>query len=207
MSGSTLSRIRRRGALSFALLIGFSCASHAAIETQTLTATQRQLLEGTLQRELAPLIKGKRVYEGQTRDIPLKISVSADRHITLELGAEAGPHAEEELEDFHTDLFHQAMYYADEFGEGSIIDFRYGGMPISFYSTREARSLYCGYPAEPVTHPLQVKIVDADNVETGWVPYTVNCPAASAGHHAPSTNGGISLHPPYFTRSTLAPMG
>jgi N-acetylmuramoyl-L-alanine amidase-like protein len=69
--------------------------------------------------------------------------------------------------------------------------------PIRFY-------LYCGYPAEPMTHPLQVKIVDADNVETGWVPYTVNCPAASAGRHAPSSNGDVSLQAPYFT-SSIAP--
>jgi hypothetical protein len=140
MFGPTLTGTRRRAVFSFALLIGFSCASYAASEEiPPLTPAQQQLLEGTLKRELAPLIKGKRVYEGQTQDIPLTISVFADKRIILELGAEAGPHAEEELEDFHSGLFYQTLRYADEYGEGAIIKFTYGGLPFEHYSSRERR--------------------------------------------------------------------
>lgn len=36
----------------------------------------------------------------------------------------------------------------------------------------------CGSSPTPREHRMQVKIIDADNVDTGWEPYTVSCPAS-----------------------------
>jgi len=122
---------------AISLLMGYQDAVHASNDVPPLTSAQQSLLKGTLERELAPLVKGARVFEGQSKDFPLKVSVSPDRLITLELGAEAGPHAEEELEDFQTRLYNRAMFNADKLGEGSNVDFLYGGRTIEYYSKRQ----------------------------------------------------------------------
>jgi N-acetylmuramoyl-L-alanine amidase len=126
-------------AAAISLLIGFQDAVHAGNDVPPLTPAQQGLLQGTLERELSPLIKGARVFEGQSRDFPLKVSVSPDRLITLELGAEAGPHAEEEMEDFQSKLYNRAMFNADKLGEGSNVEFLYGGRSIEYYSIRPSR--------------------------------------------------------------------
>jgi len=127
-------RRRKLSAVALACFLGIGAAAYADPEIVPLTPTQQKLLQGTLERELAPLVAGIRAYEDQIQDFPLKVSVSADRRITLDLGAEAGPHAREELEDFHTSLYHQVMYHADKTGIGSTIDFRYGGKPVESFT-------------------------------------------------------------------------
>jgi hypothetical protein len=142
---------------AISLLLCYQTA-HADEVIHPLTSTQQSLLQGTLVRELAPLIKGARVYEGQSRDFPLEVTVTPDRRIILDLGAEAGPHADEELEDFQTRLYNRSMYKADKLGEGSNVDFLYGGRPIEFYSNRPPRpepkrrtraNFHPGDPAKP----------------------------------------------------------
>jgi hypothetical protein len=53
----------------------------------------------------------------------------------------------------------------------------------------------CGSSAAPREHRMQVKIIDADNVDTGWEPYTVSCPGNRDRHVRSAFNERTYLAP------------
>jgi len=113
--------------------------------------------------------KGYRLFSEDRKCEPFKLSEVVDNPVPLGNFIPVDAHYEGNPE-FEATLVTEYVQCPDDMQCWTAeLPFDKRPSPVRFF-------IDCGSSPTPREHRMQVKIIDTDNVDTGWEPYTVSCP-------------------------------